>query len=213
MRALLCCALLAACGPKVAPNSSAFDEDLPRERTAEAAPTPIEQPRPEAPPGKGLRTGTIERAKLIAVLDGGPGAFLRQLEVTPRMDGNRFIGWQLVQLLDRQGPLIDVDVAPGDVLLAVNGRTISRPDQLQSVWDSLRTANELRAQLWRGDNKLELSFAIEPKVDPSTLPPKPVAAPVPTPAPAEPAKPAPVKPGPVKAEPAKPATKSTAPAK
>ena len=164
MRALLCCALLAACGPKVAPNRGAFDEDLPRDQTAEAAPTPVEQPRPEAPPGKGLRTGTIERAKLIAVLDGGPGAFLRQLEVTPRMDGDRFIGWQLVQLLDRKGPLVDVDVAPGDVLLAVNGRMISRPDQLQSVWDSLRTANELRAQLWRGDNKLELAFAIEPKL-------------------------------------------------
>jgi hypothetical protein len=170
MRALLCCVVLAACGPKVSVKGNAFDEDL-ESRTVEKAPEPVVQPRPIAPPGKGLRTGTIERAKLLAVLDGGPGAFLRQLEVTPRMDGNRFIGWQLVQLLDRQGPLVDVDVVPGDVLLAVNGRTISRPDQLQSVWDSLRTANELRAQLWRGDNKLELAFAIEPKLDPASIPP------------------------------------------
>ncbi len=167
----LVAALLAACGPKVQMQGSAFDEDLEtRTREPTQAP-PVEPPRPEAPPGKGMRTGTIERAKLIAVLDSGPGAFLRQLEVTPRMEGNRFIGWQLVQLLDRKGPLIDVDVAPGDVLLAVNGRTISRPDQLQSVWDSLRYANELRAQLWRGDAKLELAFAIEPKVDPATVPP------------------------------------------
>jgi hypothetical protein len=171
MRALLCCAVLAACGPKVQMKGNAFDEDLESRTTEPTATAPALPPRPEAPPGKGLRTGTIERAKLIAVLDGGPGAFLRQLEVTPRMDGNRFIGWQLVQLLDRKGPLVDVDVAPGDVLLAVNGRTISRPDQLQSVWDSLRTANELRAQLWRGDAKLELAFAIEPKVDPATIPP------------------------------------------
>jgi hypothetical protein len=160
-------------------TGSAFDEDL-ESRTAETAPAPVEQPRPEAPPGKGLRSGTIERAKLIAILDGGPGAFLRQLEVTPRMDGNRFIGWQLVQLLDRKGPLVDVDVVPGDVLLAVNGRTISRPDQLQSVWDSLRTANELRAQLWRGDTKLELAFAIEPKLDPALAPAKPAPATVPS---------------------------------
>jgi hypothetical protein len=122
---------------------------------------------------------------------------LRQLEVTPRMEGNRFIGWQLVQLLDRQGPLVDVDVVPGDVLLAVNGRTISRPDQLQSVWDSLRTANELRAQLWRGEAKLELAFAIEPKVDPSTVQPPAQTPTKPTPTPAkEPPKPA------TKAEPA-----------
>jgi hypothetical protein len=191
MRATLCLVLVThvwACGPKVAPKPSAFDEDL-GPRNVEAAPTAVEQPRPEAPPGKGLRTGTIERAKLIAVLDHGPGAFLRQLEVTPRMDGNRFIGWQLVQLLDRNGPLVDVDVAPGDVLLAVNGKPLSRPDQLQWVWDSLRTANELRAQLWRGDAKLELAFTIEPPIDPATLPVAPAppdAKPAPTASPANP---------------------------
>ena len=95
---------------------------------------------------------------------GGPGAFLRQLEVTPRMDGQRFVGWQLVQLIDQTGPLHDLDVVPGDVLLAVNGKPLSRPDQLQAVWDSLRTANEIDAELWRGDAKLTLSFAVEPKV-------------------------------------------------
>ena len=166
---------LAACGPKVAPKGSAFDEDL-ESRTREVSEAPAaEQPRPEAPPGKGLRSGTIDRAKLIAVLDNKPNTFLRQLEVAPRMDGDRFIGWQLVQLLDRSGPLIDVDVVPGDVLLAVNGKPISRPDQLQTTWDSLRTANELRAQLWRGETKLELAFSIEPKVDPAAVTPAPKA--------------------------------------
>ena len=164
MRALLCAVILAACGPKVAPKATVFDEELPQERTSAETAAPAPDQRPEAPPGKGLRTGTIERAKLNAVLDGGPGAFLRQLEVTARLDGDRFVGWQLVQLLDKSGPLYDVDVLPGDVLLAVNGKPLSRPDQLQSVWDSLRTANELRAQLWRGDSKLELAFAIEPAV-------------------------------------------------
>jgi type II secretory pathway component PulC len=163
VRALLCCVLLAACGPKVA-TTPRFDEDMPRESAASESATPAEAARPEAPPGKGLRTGTIDRAHLITVLDAGPGAFLRQLEVTPRLDGQRFVGWQLVQLLDKTGPLYDVDVAPGDVLLAVNGQSLSRPDQLQTVWDSLRTANELRAQLWRGDAKLELAFAIEPPI-------------------------------------------------
>ena len=115
-----------------------------------------------APPGKGLRSGTISRAHLIAVLDAGPGAFLRQIEVAPLLDRDRFVGWQLVQLLDHQSPLIDVDVAPGDVLLAVNGVQLSRPDQLQTLWDSLRTANQLNAQLWRGKTQLTLAFTIEP---------------------------------------------------
>jgi hypothetical protein len=161
-RALLCLALV-ACGPKADPQRP-FESDLDvREKPEAAAPAPAPE-RPVAPPGKGLRSGTIERARLIAVLDSGPGAFLRQLEVTARMDGQRFVGWQLVQLIDRTGPLNDVDVVPGDVLLAVNGKPLSRPDQLQAVWDSLRTANTIDAELWRGNAKLTLSFAVEPKV-------------------------------------------------
>lgn len=163
--ALLASFVLVACGPKVAPTGSVFDEELASKHTEAPAEPAAEAPRPEAPPGKGLRTGTIERAKLIAVLDSGPGTFLRQIEVSPRMDGERFVGWQLVQLLDKTGPLYDVDVAPGDVLLAINGQPLSRPDQLQTIWDSLRTANEVRAQLWRGNAKLELAFAVEPKVE------------------------------------------------
>jgi type II secretory pathway component PulC len=175
MRALLASLVFViACGPKVAPKGTAFDEDLAEEKPIANVEAPAEPPRPEAPPGKGLRSGTIERAHLLAVLDQGPGAFLRQLEVTPRMDGNRFVGWQLVQLLDPQSPLRDVDVLRDDVLLAVNGKPLTRPDQLQSVWDSLRTANEVRALVWRGDAKLELAFVIEPKVDAATVPTAPV---------------------------------------
>jgi hypothetical protein len=196
MRALLASlVLVAACGPKVAPKGTAFDEELESNKAEPTEKAPAEPVRPEAPVVRGVRTGTIERAHLIAVLDKGPGQFLRQLEVTPRMDGNRFVGWQLVQLLDPSSPLTDVDVAPQDVLLAINGQPLSRPDQLQSVWDSLRTANELRAQLWRGDGKLELAFAIEPKVDPSTVVPPPPAPTAPSlaPAPAPAAKPEPTK--------------------
>ena len=166
MRSAVLLVALAACGPKVNPKSAAFDEDLPKTETAAAEPPAVAPVRVEAPPGKGLRSGTIARDRLLAVLDRGPAPFLHQLEVAPRLEGQRFVGWQLVQLLDHTSPLYDVDVAPGDVLLAVNGKPLSRPDQLQTVWDSLRTANAVTAQLWRGDAKVTLEFAIEPAVAP-----------------------------------------------
>ncbi len=167
LRAGLLLALpLLACGPKVSPRVGALDEDLGGKQTMQDGPAAVavEAPRAEAPAGKGQRTGTIARDKLVAVLDAGPGAFLRQLEIAPQLNGERFVGWQLVQLLDRSGPLVDVDVVPGDVLLAINGQPLSRPDQLQTVWDSLRTANLVTAQLWRGKSQFSLEFAIEPKV-------------------------------------------------
>jgi len=168
----------AACGPKVSTAPRAFDDDLevrpaPAAAAATPAPTrPADAPRP-APatlPGKRMRTGTIARARLVAVLDAGPGTFLRQLEVAPRMAGDRFVGWQLVQLLDRSGPLHDVDLVAGDVLLAVNGKPVARPEQLQALWDSLRTANEVTAQLRRGAQPLELRFTVEPPLAASAAP-------------------------------------------
>jgi hypothetical protein len=161
----------AACGPKGSTAPRPVDDDLElaprREAAAAAGSGPAEAPRPapvSAPPGKGLRTGTIARARLVAVLDAGPGTFLRQLEVAPRLAGDRFVGWQLVQLLDRSGPLHDLDLAPGDVLLGVNGKPVARPEQLQVLWDSLRIANEVSAQLRRGDQPLELRFTVQPPV-------------------------------------------------
>jgi len=164
MRVGLLALLVFACGPKVSTTPRALDDDLdPRPTPVATAPAArADDQRAVAPPGKGLRSGTIARARLIAVLDAGPGTFLGQLELAPRLSGDQFVGWQLVQLTDRTGPLHDIDVVPGDVLLAINGQPLSRPEQLQTVWDSLRTANEVTAQLWRGDQKLELRFTIEP---------------------------------------------------
>jgi hypothetical protein len=123
MRAGLLALVAFACGPAVsaAPRPIEHDLDVPQAAApAVIADDPAGAPRGVAPPGKGLRTGTIARARLVAVLDAGPGTFLRQFEVAPRLAGDRFIGWQLVQLLDRTGPLHDVDLVPGDVLLAIS---------------------------------------------------------------------------------------------
>jgi hypothetical protein len=190
MRAGLLVLAIAACSPKGPSAPHAIDDDLdphgaaaastgagtsaagdpvaPTAPAALTAPAASDDRRAVAPPGKGLRTGTIERAHLLAVLDAGIPVFLRQFEIEARTSGSRFIGWQLVQLLDHTGSLHDIDVLPGDVLLAVNGQPISRPEQAQTVWDSLRIANEVTAQIWRGEAKLELRFTIDPPL--ATLP-------------------------------------------
>ena len=158
-----------------------LDEDLPKDGAGDASATgpaaAALAPRVVAPKGKGLRTGTIARASLIATLDAGPGMFLRQLEVTPERRGESFVGWQLVQFLDAKSPLVDADLVPGDVLLTINHMALSRPDQLQTLWDSLRTANEVTAQLWRGNARFELHFVIEPRVAAATPPPPTPRAP------------------------------------
>lgn len=181
---------LVACGPKVRVDPSPYEYDDP------SAGEPIEQKqtfqryeeRVEAPKGKGLRAGVVDRTALLAVLDAGPGNYLRQFEVTGAMDGDRFLGWQLVQLVDASSPLNDLDLAAGDVLIALNGAPLSRPDQLMAVWDSLRTTDVITADLLRGDARFSIQFAVEPpvgRVPPDLAPAAPAtAAPAPTPVPA-----------------------------
>lgn len=166
---------IAACSPKGASGPALREDDLElqganRSAGHDAPAVAVDDHRTEAPPGKGLRSGTIARASLIAVLDAGIPTFLRQFEIEARTSRDKFVGWQLVQLLDKTGPLHDLDLVPGDVLLAVNGQAISRPEQAQQVWDSLRMANQVTAQLWRGQQKLELQFAIDPPVHTATAP-------------------------------------------
>ena len=172
--AVVAAVVLAACGPKVSVTPSPFEEDDPR------AGAPVQrnqflgwEERREAPVGPGLRTGTISRAALVAVLDQSPGLFMQQFEVTTLMDGNRFVGWQFVQHVGKDPMLRRLDLVPGDVLVAINGFPLSRPDQAWTMWQSLRTADRIVADLLRGEQKFQLEFAIEgaPLPSPSPSPP------------------------------------------
>jgi hypothetical protein len=181
----------AACGPKVAVQPSPFEEDDPRAGPPLASSRDREvdvvqwETRAVAPTGPGIRTGTIDRTHLLAVLDAGPGQFLRQFEVTSALDNGDFVGWQLVQFLDEQSPLRELDLVQGDILIALNGSPLSRPDQLMKAWDALRTANLLTCDLLRGAMKFQIIFTIDPpvgRVPPDLVQPTPPPAPSATPA-------------------------------
>jgi S1-C subfamily serine protease len=162
MRAAVFAIAVAACVPSARHSSTPLDEDLGAgAKQPEVAAPASDVPRAIAPPGPGARTGTVSRARMNAVLDAGVPALLRQLEVAPHLEGQRFVGWELVQLVDPHGVLTGLDVAPGDILLAVNGMPLSRPDELQAVWDSLRTENVVVAELWRGRARFEIRYEIK----------------------------------------------------
>jgi hypothetical protein len=154
--------LAAACGPKVSTDPSPYEEDDPAAGAPveETAPTWEELPVAEA--GPGAREGTIERAALDKVLDAGPGATLRHFEVAAVHDGNRFLGWRLVAVDPKHRGFDGVDLVPGDILVALNGRSVSRPDELQAVWDGLRTADAIVADLRRGEARFSLRWVITP---------------------------------------------------
>lgn len=185
---LLAAALTAACGPKVRPVSFVEEEDplagepAPALEQVASAPAAGEHHDDAASPLEVAPTslpavvasGTIERTALLRVLDAGPGALLRTLEVAPAFEGERFFGWRIEQIVDPNSPVLGARLAPGDVVRSINERSLARPEHVLAVWQSLRTADELRCEVWRARTRLALRFAITPAA--GAAPPAPAPA-------------------------------------
>jgi S1-C subfamily serine protease len=189
---------LAACAAKVDPRSP-FDVDDPRalredvERAAANDAAGGRGPDPDAAgapaadaaaagatsasalpvpvPGAGARGGTVLRAELAPVLDAGPAAFLAWFEAEAATDGDRFAGWRLVKLLPAGRALAALDLVPGDVVVAVNGRPLSRPDELGDLWAELYRAGAIVAEVHRGGERFTLRYTISGPPLPAPPPP------------------------------------------
>lgn len=101
----------------------------------------------------------IHRAALDEVLDRGLGAFLSRVGTEASLDGGRFVGFRLVDL--RDAALFEgVDIHAGDVLVAVNGQAIERPEQAFTAWTGLRVASEITLAVIRDGARYDLRFPI-----------------------------------------------------
>jgi hypothetical protein len=103
----------------------------------------------------------IPRPVLLAVLSGGVGRFLQQVQLEPSLERGRFVGWRLVRVFDaaQAGP---AGLRPGDTVLRINGQSIERPEQFKNVWDSLATESLLILQVERGGQRSEIRHRILP---------------------------------------------------
>ncbi len=146
---LACAALVAACGsspnvPAAAPQPAA---------PVAAAPAPL-------PPGH------LRRSDLLATLSSGLGAFLARVEVEPTVAGNKFHGWRVVSLPGDTPEWKSVELAPGDVVTAVNGLPVERPEQALVAWQSLALAPELRLACERQGQPREVTWKIDDEAAP-----------------------------------------------
>jgi len=146
-RALVFASLVgvAACGSSEVPRT---DPARPRPATSADVPLPA-------------RPGRLWRRDVVTTLSRGLGDFLTRLDLEPLLVGGRFRGWRIVKL--RQGDPIwtGVDLAAGDVVTAVNGRPIERPEQALTAFQSLAVATELRVSYERDGARRELVYPID----------------------------------------------------
>jgi type II secretory pathway component PulC len=128
----------------------------PAEPSAQAA-----RPVASADVAPAPRPGRLWRRDVTATLSRGLGDFLTRLEVEPVAPGGRFRGWRIVKLREGDPLWTGVDLAPGDVIIAVNGRKIERPEQALTAFQSLAVASELRVAYERDGARRELVYPID----------------------------------------------------
>lgn len=114
----------------------------------------------EPEPKQKIEVGVISRVVLQAELQRGIGAFLRQVRTKPAMQRGRFVGWRVLELFKKRPEVHVLGVKPGDTVLKVNGRSLERPEQFKSVWDTLGAAPELVIEIERDGRRCELHYLI-----------------------------------------------------
>jgi hypothetical protein len=168
---------LLACGGSTPPPSSG--------RLSKTAPSVAAAPVEPGP------RAWVARASVDRALKAGLGRVLANADVDAQLDGaRRFVGWRIVVLHDEPDDMWKgVDLRVGDVVTAVNGFPLERPQQADRAFQSLRVSSEIRVSLLREGRPMELRIAIVEEGEPpptdavASAVPATSASVLPTPAP------------------------------
>jgi hypothetical protein len=132
-----------------------------------AAPPPRVKPSSLPPPAVApfrastLPPGTISRSLIDTVLDAGIPTFLSHVDEQPALTADhRFVGWQILSFYPGDPQFAGAELQMGDVVTAVNGQSLERPEGLQAVWNALRTSDTLTVDLVRDGQPLHLHYLI-----------------------------------------------------
>lgn len=138
----------AGCGGSTTPETASASAVVP------VVETPAEPPQPR-------REGTITRAELLPVLEGGLGRFLGGVGTEPEVEAGRFVGWRITRFFPEDPRFTGIALHTGDVVTRVNAQPIERPEQAFRVWDGLRVASELVVDFTHEGQPQQMRYAIE----------------------------------------------------
>jgi hypothetical protein len=157
-RLLLAVAILASCGgSQSARSETSRPAESPSPSVADAGSTVLaaqDAPLPSRP-------GRLWRRDVVAALSRGLGDFLSRLQLEPALAAGKFHGWRVMGLRAGDPLWQGTDIAPGDVVTAVNDRPIERPEQAFAAFQSLAVTKELRVTYERNRVRRELVYPID----------------------------------------------------
>ncbi|MCG8420024.1 MAG: hypothetical protein MJE77_19010 [Proteobacteria bacterium] len=151
---------ISGCGPAVQLEPAPFDEDDPRALSGSLARAEPQSSPSTRPVPRRLRRSAVSRRALHAVLDRGPGPFLRGVELAPHFRDGRFDGWKIIQFMPGETRFDTYDLVPGDIIGPVNGQLVVKPPQLVALWTQLRSADVIVVEVMRSGHTFELRLQV-----------------------------------------------------
>ena len=117
-----------------------------------AGPDPVRDEALDPDPPAPRPPGVVYRHEIERATARGPGYLMRQLAPEPLRERGVFRGWRIgARFPDEPGLCEDVcDLQVGDVIVAVNGVRVERPEHLTELLAALPKATELRVDRVRG---------------------------------------------------------------
>lgn len=105
----------------------------------------------------------IKRAAVEEVVAAGLGQWLQGVQIERVLEGRRFKGWKIAALHLANPCYAAVDLRPGDVVTAINGKgpkPLERPESAQEIFASLKQAPAIEVNYLREGQPRVLRFEI-----------------------------------------------------
>jgi type II secretory pathway component PulC len=95
-----------------------------------------------------------------------PGAFFSYVEIEAAFEAGRFVGWRLADLPGQRPRWLDL--RRGDVVTAINGLGVERPDDALRIWETLQVASEVHIEYRRQGEARSLRIPVHDEGSPDT---------------------------------------------
>ncbi|MBN2529535.1 MAG: hypothetical protein JXR76_24315 [Deltaproteobacteria bacterium] len=151
----LFCFLVACSGAPTQPNQpTSLGADGDSSASGDTASPESQSADVPAEPPKATPITSVSRPELDGILDKGPGHLLAMVQTDSVKENGRFVGFRIVGFR-LNAPAI-LGIQPGDIVVAINGMPVERPEHLIALFKQLRTAASIKFSIIR-DGKNEIA--------------------------------------------------------